>query len=264
MIRMNRIIHPCMASSVTISQTPPHNKFLQDRDLIIDCRLSIINYALRLGYSFERWKDVENIMIRKDVDNCRIHRLRVIHIYEADYNLILGIKWREALHHAEDERLLNEGTYGSRPGRSAHDPVLLEIFQNEIYRMSRKSGVAFDLDAASCYDRILAALASLSSQKYGMHYKVALVNATTLEEARFKLKTKLGASAPFYKHRENKPIHGTGQGSQNSPTIWLFVCSTLFDAFEETANGAVFESYDKQEHITLYMVGFVDVHYAVR
>ena len=57
-------------------------------------------------------------MLQKDHNNPRIHRLRIIHIYEADYNLLLAVKWRQALHHAEDQMLLNDGLYGSRPGRS--------------------------------------------------------------------------------------------------------------------------------------------------
>jgi hypothetical protein len=253
------LVRPCgLEPKEGEAATPEYAQFVSNRDLIIACRLAIINYAMKFEYSIDRWKDVVNVMIRKDENNTRIHRLRVIHLYEADYNLMLGVKWREALHLAEDERSLNNGLYGSRAGRCAHDPVLMEIFQNEIYRMSRKSGVAFDLDAAACYDRILAALASLSSQKYGMHRKVAFVNALTLEEARFKLKTKLGHSATFYKHQADHPIHGTGQGSQNSPTIWLFICSTLFDAFEEDAHGAIFESFDKSQSIEIFMVGFVD------
>lgn len=75
----------------------------------------------------------------------------MIHIYEADYNLLLAVKWRQALHHAEDLQLLNEGLYGSRPGRSAQDPALLEVLQNELYWMSMNPGVNYDLDATSCF-----------------------------------------------------------------------------------------------------------------
>ena len=77
--------------------------------------------------------------------------------------MLIAIKWRQAIHNAEDKYLLNEGLYGSRPGRSAHDPALLKVLQHEIYRMSMKSGVNFDLDATSCYDRILVSLAALCS-----------------------------------------------------------------------------------------------------
>jgi hypothetical protein len=235
-----------------------HAAHAADADLIVDLHLALINYAIRFSFSFDRWKEVVNVMLKKDPTDSRIHRLRVIHLYEADYNMILGIKWREALHLAEDKHLLNAGLYGSRAGRSAYEPVFLEIMQNEIYRVSGKTGIAKDLDAQACYDRILALLASLSSRKFGMHEKVAIVNARTLQEARFKLKTALGISSQHYKHTTAYPIHGTGQGSQNSPTIWLFICSTLFDAFEEDAHGALFESFDKKLSIRIFMVGFVD------
>lgn len=107
-------------------------------------------------------------MLQKEPGNPRVHRLRIIHLYEADYNLLLAVKWRQAIHHAEDNNLLNEGLYGSRPGRSAHEPALIEVLQHEIYRMSMKPGINFDLDATSCYDRILACMASMCSQRVGI------------------------------------------------------------------------------------------------
>ena len=47
-------------------------------------------------------------MLKKDNGNPRIHRLRIIHIYEADYNLLLAVKWREALYHAESKQEIIE------------------------------------------------------------------------------------------------------------------------------------------------------------
>ena len=106
---------------------------------LFQAHLSLLNYALRWGYSFTRWKTVVNVMIQKDKNNTKIHRLRVIHIYEADYNLLLGLKWRELLYHAEDNNLLHHGQFGSRPQRSAPDLVLLEELMTEISRITRKS-----------------------------------------------------------------------------------------------------------------------------
>ena len=183
-------------------------------------------------------------MLQKDPNNPRIHRLRIIHIYEADYNLLLATKWRQAMQHAEDNKLLNEGLYGSRPGRSAHDPALIEVLQNEIYRMSMKSGVNFDLDATSCYDRILPSIAAISCRRLGMNSSLIHTNMLTLESAKYHLKTQLGISKGYYTHTPESPIFGTGQGSGNSPIIWCFVCSVLFDALESMAHGAEFTSYD--------------------
>jgi hypothetical protein len=38
-------------------------------------------------------------MIEKEPGDPRIHRLRVIHLYEADYSLLLGIQFRRLMHH---------------------------------------------------------------------------------------------------------------------------------------------------------------------
>jgi hypothetical protein len=54
-------------------------------------RLEILNYALERGYSYQRWKKVVNTMLFKDPDNVRLHRTRVIHIYEADLISSLGL-----------------------------------------------------------------------------------------------------------------------------------------------------------------------------
>lgn len=115
-------------------------QFESKRDLLLRAQLALLNYAIKFGYSFNRWQKIVNVMLKKDPTDSRIHRLRVIHLYEADYNLLLAVKWRQAIHHAEDNALLNKGLYGSRPGQSAHEPAFLEIMQNEIYRSSMKSG----------------------------------------------------------------------------------------------------------------------------
>lgn len=233
-------------------------KIIDDQGKLLNCMTDLLNYALKFAYTYERWRKVINVMLQKDRGNPRIHRLRVIHIYEADYNLLLAVKWRQALHHAEDNNLLNKSLYGSRPGRSAHEPALIEVLQNEIYRMSMKSGVNFDLDATSCYDRILSNLASICCRRIGMHKQATLLNASTLEQAKYHIKTSLGISCTWYQHSEQQPIHGTGQGSGNSPTIWCFVCSALFDALEAQAHGAVFTDYAKTTKEKLYITGFVD------
>ena len=68
----------------------------------------------------------------------------------------------------------------------------------------------------------------------------------------------LGVSEEGYSHCEAHPIYGTGQGSGNSPTCWLLICSTLFDCFEEQAYGASYESMDRVTTVRLFMAGFVD------
>jgi hypothetical protein len=199
----------------------------QRKDLI-RAHVGMINYGLRHAYSYARWKNVVNKMIEKEPGNSKVHLLRVIHIYKADYNFLLQAKWRNMISHAETNHLLHPGQYGSRPGRDALIPALIEELKNEICYASRKSLINFDNDATSCYDRIIPALVSLIGQKFGLHRNMVFVHATMLEETKYKLKTSMGVSDEFYKNCQAFPIYGTGQGSGNSPVIWCIVSSVLF------------------------------------
>jgi hypothetical protein len=84
------------------------------------------------------------------------------------------------------------------------------------------------------------------------------VNARTLKEAKYKLKILLGVSDEFCQNCTAYPIYGTGQGSANSPVIWLIVSSTLFTCHEQHAYGATFTTPDKSLSVALSMVGFVN------
>ena len=65
-------------------------------------------------------------MIEKEIGNPKIHRLRVIHIYEADYNLLLSLKHRELTHSMNDSNAFKQGIYSNRAGFSAIDQVFVE------------------------------------------------------------------------------------------------------------------------------------------
>jgi hypothetical protein len=130
--------------------------------------------------------------------------------------------------------------------------------KNKICYATRKSLINFDNEAASCYDRIILALASLIGRKFGLHKNVVFVHATTLEETKYKLKTSLGVSDKVYANCQAFPIYRTGQGSGNSPAIWCIVSSVLFSCHQERAHGAYFCTPDKKTSVSLSMIGFVD------
>ena len=225
---------------------------------IINNIVAIINYCLRTGHVLERWKTIINTMIFKETGNYQIHRLRVIHIYEADFNLLLAVKWRQLLQTADLLGLINEGLFGGRPGCEAQSLTFLEELKYDISFMTRRTLFNFDNDTTSCYDRIIVALASLINRKYGLHRKVVAVHASTLQQARFHLRTLNGISDQFYSHSIQFPVYGSGQGSGNSPGIWLFISSTLCDVHKSISYGATFTTPDASEQVSISMVGFVD------
>eukprot|EP00957_Ditylum_brightwellii_P167127 12722888-Ditylum_brightwellii.AAC.1 len=185
-------------------------------------------------------------MIEKVPGDHKIHKLQVIHICKADYAIILGVIWCKLVASSERRNILHPGQHGGQKGKDTQALTLMEELKYDISCKSRKDIVNFDNDAVSCYDRIIPGLENLIRWKKGTHYNAVFAHAKTLEESKFKLYTVLCVSEEFYQHCQAFPSYGAGQGSTNSPTIWLIISSTPFDAHESKAHGAIFVSPDLQ------------------
>lgn len=113
--------------------------------------------------------------------------------------------------HADNRNLINPGLFGGRPGCEAQSLPFLEELKYDICYVTRRTLINFDNDASSCYDRIIISLASLINRKFGLHRRVALVHALTLQQARFHLRTRTGFSDLSYTHSIQFPIYGSGR-----------------------------------------------------
>ena len=67
-----------------------------------------------------------NMMIYKEPGNIKIHRLRVIHLYEADMSLMWGEHWKRAMREAVDRKTLHQGQFGGLPGRDCTSVCFME------------------------------------------------------------------------------------------------------------------------------------------
>ena len=119
---------------------------------IMSCYISVINYAIKHRYSLKRWQTIMNNMIYKEPGNVKIHRLRVIHIYEADLALMWGVKWRESMRNSVNERTIHRGQYGGLPGRDCTTITFLEEARLDYSILTRYPYCNFDNDATACYD----------------------------------------------------------------------------------------------------------------
>ena len=85
-------------------------------------------------------------MIHKEQGNVKIHRLKVIHIYEADYNFLIGAVRREAIQHAQKLGKINQGQYGGYPDRDCTSVTYLEELRREISILTQSAYTNFDND----------------------------------------------------------------------------------------------------------------------
>ena len=64
------------------------------RGIIIRLHHTMLQIAVKHKHVYKRWNTVVTQMIEKDSDSSKLHRLRVIHLYEFDFNLLLKIYFR--------------------------------------------------------------------------------------------------------------------------------------------------------------------------
>jgi hypothetical protein len=151
-----------------LTKLPVYVDKINISQVILELYYTVTIIAANLGISLNRWRNISTIMIEKDPGRPRINRLRVLHLYEADYNLLLKVVWaRNLVWHAHDLHALHYGQAGSRPGRKAIDVVIHKEMKYLYSRLTRTSLSTIDNDAASCYDRILFNLAMLISKYNG-------------------------------------------------------------------------------------------------
>jgi hypothetical protein len=99
----------------------------------------------------------------------------------------------------------------------------------------------------------------LISQYYGVPSNYCELQATTLQETKFNIRTALGDSIKMYQHSNETPIHGTGQGSCSSLEIWILISSFLMDLLQDNATGMTMDDVEKTTNqIRQWIEGFVD------
>jgi hypothetical protein len=236
-----------------------HREQLDDiRDDIIDLHATMLQTAYDNEHVYKRWEYILTCMLAKESGIPRIHRLRVIHLYKCDLNLLFSLVFRELDQHCEDNFLLNKGVYGCRPNRRAMDPVFVDVTQNEMAMVTRKALVKFNNDATACFDRILVHLLSLCLQSFGCPKKLTKILGELLRVAKYAIKTGIGISKETYQHSDESPAFGSGQGSAASAQGWTKLVSMLFDIHDKYGHGCKYEDPWRLYSEIIGMLGFVD------
>ena len=107
---------------------------------LLQLHYNILTATFNSGHTLDRWCNSTTLMIEKIPGCPRIDKLRVIHLYEADYNLGLRIHWsRRAVWNAHLQGRLDESQAGSRPGKRCIDVVLQKELKFLYARLTRTS-----------------------------------------------------------------------------------------------------------------------------
>ena len=198
----------------------------------------LYNKALQYGYPISRWRLIHNIFILKELGNYRIHRLRFLHIIEAELNqLRREIITKRLLKNAEEHNFLTEHQYGGRQGREAIDVPVLQAWQIEIFTIARNNVAFTDCDAKACYDRIVPLALSLAQIQAGLPLEAAQFFLRTLQTLEYHLVTSYGATEDGISSTPRHPIYGTGQGATDAPPNWTLLANACQKAYSKYSKG---------------------------
>jgi hypothetical protein len=204
--------------------------------------VDIMDLASDRGFTLDRWTKVINVMIYKKIGVYLVHRLCVIHLFEADYNFIIDtILGRRAMYSGVDNKTLHPSQW-VQPGRQYSDVVVLRELTLAVAKLTKTPFEGFENNASACYDRIVMNIVGAVFQHMGVPEGPLCLQEQNLLRVVHYLKMGFGTSTTSYTSDALFRIYGVGQGSKAGPVTWAAVSSILFEAQEILCTGIRFQN----------------------
>jgi len=158
------------------------NPLKEERELnFIELYVKVINIPLKYGFAPSRWCNSITVMIEKDPGSPRIERLRIIHLFEADYNFCLKQLWGcRMVYQGEKYRCFGHQQFGSRLYHQAIDAVHRKTLTFDLSQILCMNLGLLDNDALGCFDRIVVVLAMIAARRLGMKRRACQMHARVL------------------------------------------------------------------------------------
>lgn len=226
--------------------TPPDNPAITTTPkdpiatILAKIQHKIINIAIKHQHTLNRWRTVHNFFLEKIPGKPLITKLRVIHIYEADYNIILKyFISKKTLQHAIHHKTIAKEQAGGRPGRTACDEAIQTIATYETCQLQQISagGIMYN-DAKACFDRIIENISNLTCLNAGAPIQVLNLHHQTVESMQYLIKHKYGISPLANGHNKPDPFYGVGQGAGDSGARWGFISDMIIQAYNTKSHSA--------------------------
>ena len=198
-------------------------------------------------------------MIQK-VSKPYITKLRIVQLYEADFNTMLKhLMGKILMAHSEIYGLNGNQLYKSRKGCLTYEALITVRVIYDMARAQRSYLVSMFNDLKGYYDRVRPALNTVTTRRMGLPRNAAVCHAQTLRKMEHHVKTSFGISEDTLKWcRECNP-GGLGQGNGAGCVSWHSHMLVLEEAYEKsTSNTVEFGNPDSMGKFRQWLVGFVD------
>ena len=264
-----------------------HWKAALERPRLMRVHSFYIWAAFSLGFSYPRWEKSWHCMLKKKT-HPHVHKLRIIQLFEGDFNGALKyLLGRKLMQHATENGVIDNQTFGSRLGKSAIEAVinLQLIFDN--HRIWKRNLAMLFNDADGCYDRIPPNLAEIAIRRLGCPSMISRAHTITQRKMKHYVKTSYGISKGFIQFNPEKqepteqtkedgtiiyaiimilagPIGGVGQGGGASPIIWLAILLLMLIVYKQHHKGVEIIDRITKLKVLTWIISYVDDNTIVR
>jgi hypothetical protein len=198
-------------------------------------------------------------MLEKEQGNSRCQRLRILALFESDFNqakrLVIG---RKLMHHLEDFEMLSSMQDGSRPGRQCISAVIKKVLSQDYMWLTQKTAAFIENDAIGCYDRLVNNLILILLKKLGLPPAVSACMGELWDKVVHLIKAVYGISDILYGSTGEVPLYGPGQGSTCGPLFWLLCYGVIVESIDPRVSSMKFLSACRSVMVEVYGASFID------
>ena len=112
---------------------------------------------------------------------------------------------------------------------SAEYPAIIDEIIKGIHRITCRNLTKLQNDATACFDHMV----TLNSRLHQVPDKVCKLQASVLQQMKYRIIAFLETSQTFYSNTKQTPLHGTGQCSGSSGSNWIFTSASMMKTIEQ-------------------------------
>ena len=119
-------------------------------------------------------------------------------------------------------------------------------------------GYSYHGDTKAWYDRIVAALQTVSNRRLGVPRRTAIFSARFWRGCEYFVKTRFGISKGLYFSTGTEMMYDIGQGNDAGPAFWLATLIVMFFVLDDLCHGMSFTSPSGNTTHRSTGLGYVD------
>jgi hypothetical protein len=217
-----------------------HFKATLDSLNLIDLLCKVMTLPWKHGICLNRWQKVIDVMLAKEERLCRLHKLRIIQLIEADFNQCLIMLFTKPITHNMDKYEARSPCQWAHRGHSCTSAVLYKLLQLEDARIMHSSMSWMETDFAGCYDRIMPNVELSNSRKFVASKTACQTLLKVWEGLQHHVKTAAGTSESYYPLEVSSEIHsGAVQGSVYATLCWEGITHQIIKILEQQKSARV-------------------------